>query len=183
MQTLAIILGALGSILGGTSILLHLIAPRTKTLLDDHAAAAVDALVAKLKAITPGLGLLFVIALGVGSIALAPACTHNTRNQTIAVALTTLNGTRDTFEAYDEAHQVQLVDAAPDKAAADAQLAAYRAKRATFVKALAIAYVGIETAIRVDDDASVHSMLAAVEGAAAELVTLGAAPVTLPGAK
>lgn len=177
MSTIAIILGALGSILGGTSILLHLLAPRTKTLLDDHAAAVIDKLVEKLKAITPALVIALVCGLAVAPVAMMSACAPNTRNATIAVALTTMNGTRDTFEAYDEAHQAELVaDATSTWQGSDA-LAAYRSKRAAFVKALGVAYAAIEAAIRINDDPSVTSMLGAMSRAAAELATLqGATP-------
>lgn len=44
----AVLIGGLGGILGGVSIVLHAIAPRTKTTVDDQLAAGVDAAHAKL---------------------------------------------------------------------------------------------------------------------------------------
>lgn len=55
LALIAVVLGGLGAILGGTSVILHAIAPRTKTQLDDRAAAGVDAAHAKLDQV---LGLL-----------------------------------------------------------------------------------------------------------------------------
>jgi hypothetical protein len=65
------VLGGLGAILGGISVILHAIAPRTKTQLDDRAAAGVDAAHAKLDQV---LGLLRGIVPG-GSASVPPAAT------------------------------------------------------------------------------------------------------------
>lgn len=168
MATLALVISGVAAILSGVSILLHVLAPRTKTLLDDHAAAVIDRLVERLKSLTPPLALAVVFFASAFGAAQLGACSHNARQDTIAVALSTVEATRTTFEAYDAHHQAAIVDAAPDLATGKAQLAAYRATRAPFVEALKAAYIAIEAAARLNDDASLQSMLGAAARVAAE---------------
>lgn len=73
----AVVIGGLGAILGGLSVVLHTIAPRTKTTVDDRLAADVDAAHDKLDQV---LGLLRGIAPGTttgsastSSLAIAPS--------------------------------------------------------------------------------------------------------------
>jgi len=67
---LGVILGGLGSVLGGLSVVLHAIAPHTKTTIDDTAAADIDkvhdkldALTALLKKLAPPAAMLLVLVL------------------------------------------------------------------------------------------------------------------------
>ncbi len=66
----AVVLGGLGTILGGISIALHAIAPRTKTTVDDKLAADVDAAHSKLDAL---LALLRGLAMPTSAPGAAPA--------------------------------------------------------------------------------------------------------------
>lgn len=67
---------------------------------------------------------------------------HRTLNTTLAAT----NAARDEFVAWDKAKQLELVDAAETKEAAEAALAEYRRKRAPVLRAFTIAYTSIAAA-------------------------------------
>lgn len=173
--TLLQVLVLVGVVLGAIGTVLHFTAPRTKTLLDDRAAAGIDKLLELLKKLGAGPGLaLLVVGCVVPVLLLLPACgaSASTRHQTLAVAVATLNGTRDTFMVYDQVHEQHLATTASSPAAFATELDAYHAKRDVFVKALGAAYDAVKLAVKLDDDPSISSVLAAATEAAAELATL-----------
>lgn len=67
-------------------------------------------------------------------------------HSSLGTALVATNAARDEFLAWDKAHQLELVDAAPTAEAAKASLAAYRAKRAPVLHAFTVAYTAIGAA-------------------------------------
>jgi hypothetical protein len=80
---------------------------------------------------------------------LASACGHSTAEraqQTLATAMAATNAARDSFLAWDGAHQQQLVVEAPNRGEAELKLTAYRARRQTVVAAFTTAYAALAAA-------------------------------------
>jgi sialic acid synthase SpsE len=89
------------------------------------------------------------IALSAALVLIALACGGDftkRANQTLSTALVATNAARDTFTAWDERHQLRLVEDAATREEAEAALKTYRDKRQAVVKAFAAAYAAIATA-------------------------------------
>lgn len=67
-------------------------------------------------------------------------------HRSLNTALAATNAARDEFVAWDKAHQLELVDAAATKEAAEAALTAYRSKREPVLRAFTITYTTIAAA-------------------------------------
>lgn len=67
-------------------------------------------------------------------------------SDSVSVALTTTNAARNTFVAWDESHQQQIVADADTEAEARERLAAYRAEREVVLEAFTAAYSAIAAA-------------------------------------
>lgn len=82
------------------------------------------------------------------------ACGSNQRQETLHSALVAANVARDGFAAWDLAHQKQIVEKATSREQAEAELAAYRAKRDGIIARFEEAYRAIAVAATQDDKAS-----------------------------
>jgi hypothetical protein len=67
-------------------------------------------------------------------------------SQALGTALGATNAARDQFSAWDKQHQLDIVDRATTREQAEAELAAYRAKRQKIVQAFTVAYGAIASA-------------------------------------
>jgi hypothetical protein len=91
-------------------------------------------------------------------------CGASAREKTLRASFVAMNAARDGFFAYDKQHQRTLLEASPDRATFDNQLAAYRAKQADVVAKIAGAYEALAAAVLINKD---HGSLAAVGAALA----------------
>lgn len=120
------------------------------------------------------LGLCVVIAMA-GAMLLF-GCGASTRLKTLDATLATVDSAEIGLMAFDQKHQNDIVndcDPKETKAACQAKLDAYRAKRALFLKALGVAYDALTHAFTVDDDPSAANAIAAATAVAAQLKGLG----------
>jgi len=92
------------------------------------------------KPIHGALALLLALAVGCGGSFSEKA------SKSVSVALTTTNAARNTFVAWDESHQQQIVAEADTEAEARERLAAYRAEREVVLEAFTAAYSAIAAA-------------------------------------
>lgn len=177
MQTLSLVIAILALVVG---VLAHF-APLTKNTIDDKLAAFGAKLLADLRDVMSKLGppaAMLAVFVGVALFtAQLGACSARARHETIAVTFAAVQTAADTFVAYDERHQAAITDdtttSTADRAA---KLAAYRAKRAKFAADIKAAFDAVTLAIRLDDDHSLASLLAAAQVVADELHTLGVTP-------
>lgn len=95
------------------------------------------------------------------------------REKAIRTTLITTDAAKAAFVAFDRQHQLDLVAQAPDRAAGEAALVAWRAKQAEAEKAFEVTYRGIAAAATLNDDPSFNGMVQAAALLAAELKTLG----------
>lgn len=121
------------------------------------------------------LGLMVVIAVVVSSVLLF-GCSGSTRLKTLDATLAAMDSAEIGLVSLDQQAQQDIIDkcdVAAGKAACDAKLAAYRAKRAEAVKALVLAYTVLSNAFKLDDDASLANAIAAAVAVQAQLKGLG----------
>jgi hypothetical protein len=79
---------------------------------------------------------LFAALVGAATLLAACASGVDGARQALANADVFLSGATQTFEKFDAAYQKSVVDTAPDKATAERDLAAYRARRSVVVKVI-----------------------------------------------
>lgn len=158
LAIIAIIVSGLAMILGGVSIILHLIAPMTKTKWDDNAAILVDKLVEALKKAS-GAGLVLLIAFHV------MACGANARDTAVRDSLVAVDTASQAFVSYDALHQQEILSNAPTQAEFEKQIGAWREKRVVAVYTISAAYKAI--ALVATDDKQPLTLL----GNAVKLVT------------
>ena len=87
-----------------------------------------------------------VVVLALLAVGCGGASFTSTAHKALNTSLASTNAARDQFLAWDKAHQMEIVDVADTKEAAQAGLAAYRAKRLPVIKAFTIAYTSIGAA-------------------------------------
>lgn len=85
-------------------------------------------------------------------VAILAGCGASTRTKTLQATLVTANTARDTFLAWDSAHQQAIVASATSLDDGKAKLAEYRGKRAKVVEAFEVAYHAIAVATILKDD-------------------------------
>lgn len=109
-----------------------------------------------------GAALLVLSFIGLMGIAIAGSgCGASQRETTINTASLAINAAASGMLAYDGAHQKELaVQGTPEQAAA--ALKAYRAKRAKFDKALAVAVDALIVAVKLNDQPSLDGLSAAL---------------------
>jgi hypothetical protein len=153
--TLLAVLTIVGVVLGAVSTILHFVAPKTKTTVDDRVVAAIDEIKALLaKLVPPALVLILV-----GASLLA--CSAGTREKTISTTLTAITAADHALVTFDREHQLDIVAHAPDKATAKDELAAYRDGRDKVKDGLTGAYRAVAVAATVNNDQTLAAMLQA----------------------
>lgn len=86
------------------------------------------------------------------------ACGANKREKTLNATLAAVNVVRETFHAFDDAHQDTIIERATSLEQGRAELAAYREKQAKVVALLVAAYRAIGVAaVASKDDASLRA--------------------------
>lgn len=174
LETATFVLALIAVILGAVGTVLHFIAPRTKTTVDDVWAARFDEMKAFVEDLVkrlakPAAMLLVVLLLA----APQTACSASARQRAIATALATTNAAAAGFEKFDSLHQQAIVTKAPDLETGKAELAKYRQTQLKIEQGLAATYRAIATAATLDDDHSLAGIAAAWAIVEAELHELG----------
>ena len=99
------------------------------------------------------------VVAGVVLVFLLASCGANARDKALRTSVVALNAVSDGLAAYDEQHQRTILEASPDRAAFDKELANYRVKRADVESKIAGAYRAIAAAAVINKD---HKSLDAV---------------------
>ncbi len=86
---------------------------------------------------------------------LLTSCGPSERNRALTTSLAALNAARDSFLAYDAAHQADLVRAAPSEEAGKLTLIEYRARRLGVLEAFVAAYSLLSVAAADPTDAKI----------------------------
>lgn len=102
-------------------------------------------------------------------LAFVAGCGASARQTTLEATLTALDGASATFVSYDKAHQESIVSAAPDKATATTQIAAYRVTQTKILTTLVVAYQALVKAWSLNDDPSLATAVADAAALAVEL--------------
>jgi hypothetical protein len=105
--------------------------------------------------------LLLTIGLCVSLVAIPTACSGNKRQDTLRATVIGVNAARDGFTNWDAAHQKTIVEKATSREEGEAQLVAYREKRAPIVATFEVVYRAIALAATQTDDPSLRSAVAA----------------------
>lgn len=93
----------------------------------------------------------------------ASACGASQREKTLKTSLVAVNATRDTWLAYDDVRQDQIIAKATSFESGKAELGEYRETQAKIVGLFVSAYRAIGVAaVLADDDASLQSAITAV---------------------
>lgn len=120
---------------------------------------------------------LVTLAIMLGLVAMTWAwagCGASARERTLNATLVTVNAARDGFIEHDRVTQLALVDAAPTREAAVAELAAYRKKREPVVEAFTAAYRALAIAAVLEDDPkSLSNLVLVAQQLAAILESFG----------
>lgn len=109
-------------------------------------------------------------------LALVFACGASAREKTIKTTYVAVNAAATGFVAFDKKHQLDVVAQAKDRATAEAELAAWRAKQADVERAVSAAFRAIAAAAIANDDPSVAGMLQAATVLSGLLHDLGVTP-------
>jgi len=82
------------------------------------------------------------------------ACAASTRSKALTDTKTAIDAAAVAYDAYDKAHQLQIVAAAADKARGQTALTQYRAEQSKVEQLFVVAYQAIATALTVNTDPS-----------------------------
>ncbi len=104
------------------------------------------------------------------------ACGGNARTRTLRTALASADAAVIGFESWDRDHQLDIVDRAETREAAEASLAAYRAEREKVVLAFEAAYRAIAAAALDPDEGDVTPVIDAVQAAYRAVQALRGSP-------
>lgn len=107
-------------------------------------------------------GLLVLLVFGLGA-QLLMACGANQRQKALATALAGVDGARDGFVTWDEAHQQELALTAPSYETGQAKLGAYREAREAVVEAFELTYQALATAALSKEEATFEVAMGRIE--------------------
>ena len=96
--------------------------------------------------------------------AMCAGCTSAARDKALTATLANVNVARDTFTAYDRAHQEKIVEDAASLELGQETLREYRAKREPVLKAFLGAYQALAIAAVLKDDATSMANLSRAVG-------------------
>jgi len=104
------------------------------------------------------------------------ACAASTRSKALTDTKTAIDAAAVAYDAYDKAHQLQIVAAAADKASGQTALTQYRAEQSKVEQLFVVAYQAIATALTVNTDPSAATAATALTNLLAELRADGVVP-------
>lgn len=87
------------------------------------------------------------------------ACSGSQRTKALRTTVIALNTARDGMLAFDQQHQLDLVNGATSREDGEAKLAAYRTKRIVVVNAFEVAYRAVAVAATASDNPSYETAL------------------------